>query len=1028
MACVGVDVGSTTAKVVALAADARLLGGRCARHRGRPRELVGRLLDELVGPDVLGRVPLGVTGSIGTPLADALGAVPVHEVRAVLEHVRRAFPGTRTVVELGGQDAKLALLADAARGDDTQMNDRCAAGTGATIDRVAGRLGLGSRALRELRLEGDLSVAAKCGVFAETDVVNLVKRGATPAAAMSALLSAIVVQNLAVLARGRLLRPPVLLLGGPHAHVPALREAWWRALRALWRERAVAEGTVAVPAHAELFAAIGAASHARHGGRPTSVSVATRGRPVDGPLLAPGDDPRALDALRCSPPPPPLPAGRREVHVGVDAGSTTAKVVLLDADGELVAGAYGPSLGDPIADARARLAELVAQARRSGAAPVVRSIGVTGYGADLVGPALGADARPVETVAHVRAVARDAPDVEVVVDVGGTDVKVMRVEGGWVQGFHVSNQCSAGHGAFLAATAAELGVPIERFADVALAARRAPRFTVGCAIFVDTDRVTFQRDGFDGPEILAGLARALAHNVWGFVVPEPPERLGRRFVLTGGAQRNLAAAWAQASYLRERVPGAVVTVHPRPALCGAIGAALTAREAVAARPRPPASLAEVAATAGVGVRARRDAGTRCGRCELSCERTLLELPGRPERLVVGNACERGAAPASLGRRTRAHAPDLLAEEAHRLFRPLLSPPAPRPAAPRIVVGVPRVMGLYRSAPLLLHFLRAAGVRAQDIVLSPTTSPELFQAGARRGVTDPCFPSKLVLSHVEWLLDHARRRRPLDALLLPALTHARIAVRGTADTASCPIVAASGHTTLAALGREEDTLGRLGIRPLVPELCVLDPERLWRSLHACFSELLALDERESRAALAYALRAQGRFHERCRRRGARVLRWALAERRAVAVVLARPYHADPGVQHGLSTELAARGIPVLGISSLPTGDERLLAPTGALPLVTNSGCAEKLWASRVVRATPNLLAVDLSSFRCGQDASILGLLTDALGDADKPALRLHDLDEDRPGATFDLRVRTFVESARRYERETLGRSRHAEVRS
>lgn len=1006
---VGVDVGSTTAKVVVLDESGSAVHARCERHRGRPRELLERMLVEALGQR---RGRLGITGSIGTSYAASLGATPIHEVRAVVAAVEARGDVPRTIVELGGQDAKIVRLGPA--GPDMQMNDRCAAGTGATLDRIARRLGLDSRALRELRLKGDLSVAAKCGVFAETDVVNLVKEGAPAEEAFGALARAIVIQNLAVLARGHTLEPPVLLLGGPHAHLPVLRDAWIEALGALWRRRGLAtprpEELVQVPAHAEYFAAIGAALHASRGRRAhASVSGVLESARID---ITPPADEEELAPLRCTPKRRARSRfGSARVHLGIDAGSTTSKAIFLDEEGELLASSYAPSLANPVDDARARLLDLLAHFESP---PEVLSFGVTGYGAKLVGLAFGADESPVETVAHATAAARAMPGVEVVVDVGGTDVKVLQLDDARVVDFFVSTQCSAGHGAFLAATAAELGVPVEAYADIALTAERAPRFTLGCAIFMDTDRVTFQRDGHEKHELLAGLATALPRTIWEFIVPHAPEHLGRRFLLTGGTQRNLAAALAQARYLRARIDGADVRVHPHPELCGAIGAALLARDA----------LDEDTSSVFVGfdraeavhVEVRRDDDTRCPRCELACERGIVSLSDRPREasaLVIGNACERGADVEASAQRTRAHAPDLLAEEAERLFRPLLPRPPPRSRRSRVVFGVPRVMALYRSAPLLLHYLRALGVPDEDVVLTPPTTRRLFLEGARWGVTDPCFPAKLVLSHVDWLL-RGQSERPIDVLLMPTITHAKIAVRGTRDTASCPIVAACGHTSVAAVRPE---LERLGITPMTPELRLLDPNRLEEDLFEAFGPLLGLDEVENRAALHFALRAQHAFHTRTRERGSALLRRVARDGRAAAVVLARPYHADPGVQHGITTELAARGIPVMGIASLCAPDIELEVDTEP-SLSTNSGCAEKLWAARVLVDAPNLVAVDLSSFRCGQDASILGALSETLSRAGRPVLRMHDVDEDRPGASFRLRVETFVDAVASYERDVL----------
>jgi len=1005
----GIDVGSTTAKAVVVDASGALLAHGIRRHRGQLHEAVAELLDELGG---LGEFRArGVTGSVGVSLAQELGATPVHELEAAVAVVRRRHPGMGSVVELGGQDAKLVFLAEDPASDDMQMNDRCAAGTGATLDRVIGRLGLTSDWLASLTLTGALEVAAKCGVFAETDVVNLLERGASREHAVSALARAIVLQNLAVLARGRVPRPPVLLLGGPHAHLPVLARAWREALMELWRRRDIEPGPVSVPPDAQLYPAIGAALNAAQGRKAHALTlgVLPRREPLEG-LLDSVEASQQLETLRDAlRPRGGLASASGPLHLGIDAGSTTVKAALVDESGALVASAYGVSSGDPWQDTRARLGELQTWARAEGVTLSIASAGVTGYGAHFIEQALGADAAPVETVAHLLSALAVDPEVDVVVDVGGTDVKVLEVQTGYVRDFHISNQCSAGLGSFLAASAQDLGIPMEDFGERALAASRAARFGVGCAVFMDTDRVTFRRDGFDSDEILAGLAWSIPRNIWQFVMPTPLAQLGRRFLLTGGAHRNLAVALAQSRYLSAR--GKQVLLHPHPELAGAIGAALAGARERRGRATRFRGLAHVAQAK---MRSRRGPETRCERCELSCQRTFLDLEGAPQTLVVGHTCERGASVEGAPTRSRAHAADLVSLEARLLFRRLLPNPEDTPILRDCpTIGVPRVMALYRSAPLLLHYLRALGVPEEKLLLSPPTSPELFHGGQRFGANDPCFPAKLVLSHVDWLL----KRPEVSTLFMPSISHATIAVRGSADTASCPVVAATPYTTAAALRCETGELPG-GVRRIAPTLGLLDAEGLEAELFAAFGALLGVTRAQNRRAVDHGRAAQARFHAELRRQGSRVIARAQRDGVAVAVMLMRPYHADPGVCHGVPTALAARGVPVIGIPALPLGDEAELSLEGEEARTTNSGCAEKLWAARRVAKTKGLVAVELGSFRCGQDASILGALSDILGGADKPTLRLHDLDEDRPVASLDVRLDTFVDALRSYERRAL----------
>lgn len=1003
----GIDVGSTTVKVVAVDERARLRWAAVARHAGRPFELVATLRS--AAQEAIGSTQTGYTGTLGIILAEAAGATAVHEVHAVTLAVRVRAPHARTIVELGGQDAKVVWLdGDTAR---TEMNDRCAAGTGATLDRVARRLALSESEVRAAVPRADLRVTARCGVFAENDAVNLVQRGIPRSDVFGAVARGIVAQCVSGLMKGRPPEAPLVLLGGPHAHVPALALAWADVLRVLWL-REVGPDDVSVPAAAHLFGAIGAALHVLRGG--SSLAMARGVSPVDRrlpPLVETASDAAEVRALAetlragCTKP----RAGRRAVHVGVDAGTTTCKAVAIDRHGSVLATSYVVSSGDPIADARTALERLGAASR------TVATLGVTGYGAALVSKALGASAAIVETDAHARGARAIAPDTDVVVDVGGTDVKVLRLREDGVGSFYVSSQCAAGHGAFVAATGAELGIPLEEIAERALSALRAPRFAIGCAIFMDTDRVSFQRDGHTPAEILAGLSWAVARSVWEHVVGVPPGTLGRRFLLTGGAHRNVAIAWAQIRYLRERVRDVEVRLAPQPELVGALGAALTALDGV--------RTGAIVWQAGTRLEVLRSPAAPCDGCELSCERTQIDVrrDASVESLVLGAACERGASVGATGRRTARHAPDLFDDDARRLFRPALLSPR-RPQAPRTpVLLFPRVLGLYRCAPLLHAYLRAAGLPDSHVRFGPPTSTQLLDASRARPANDPCFPAKAVTAHVDAALA-AHAEQPFDVLVLPAVTHACIEALGTADTASCPLVAACGHTALAAMRRSGDRLAGTGVTVLQPVLCLADSKRLDAQLFEAFGPLLGIQRERHARAFAHAQLASRTYREDAARRGRIVSERARHEGRVVAVVLSRPYHADPGVSHGVSMELAARGIPVLGLLSLPRADDRFADLSDLAPALTNSGSAEKLMAARIIAADPTLVAVDLSSFRCGQDAAILGTLTDLLDAAGKPWLAIHDLDEQRPAATIRMRVETFVAAVRRYERRALSAAR------
>jgi predicted CoA-substrate-specific enzyme activase len=1041
----GLDVGSTTVKGVLLDPDegvAPRLAYR--RHHGALLGSAAGVLAELAPTDA--RVRLALTGSGGRLLAERLQAPYVHEVVAVSDAVLLRHPGAGGFIDLGGQDAKLTIYDRDERGSvrrvDSSMNDRCAAGTGATLDRCLVRLGRDID-IRAARYDAGRvrPLSSKCGVFAETDLVNLARAGVPADDLLISLADAIVLQCLAVLARGRLPPPPVILLGGPHVHFPALAGAWRHHLAALWRRDGVAvpsRGAVEAPPEGLYYAALGAVTRAVSGDvAPRPIGDLARALEA-APLPAAGHLDRPFDGL--VPPPAPrklAPAGlpRFEgVAVGIDAGSTAIKAIAVDGDGRALATASRRS-DDPIANARAVIEELRGALARAARLDDVRAVGVTGYAAPLLAPLIGADAQPVETAAHARAARAYEPKADVVCDVGGQDIKVLLL-GPWgeIRDFRISSQCNAGIGMVLETTARELGVPLERYAELAGAARRAPRFGDGCVVFLDADRVTFQRQGFSREEILAGLARALPRVIWEQIMNGfPLASLGRTFVLQGGVQRNAAAVRAEREYLAGAVANARVVVHPLAAEAGAFGAALAAMEA-----RPRGACRDLCLAGGAEVVAvRSNDDTRCRLCPNACARTVVTIQradGATVEHVAGFACAEGATLARPGADTRSvrkrkdlRTPNLLAEEARRLFTIGTDVAAEDGRQRRFRIGIPRVLSMYRAAPFFRGYLQALGVARRDVVFSPPTSTGLWRAGLGGGASDPCFPVKVTLAHVDYLIRQVHDSgEQLDAIFVPSFTHALTPVQHAADCASCPVVAAAPALVKASLGQPGGPLARRGIGLIDAPITITDARALPAQMFEALGVRIGATRAESDRALATGLAAMRALDARLQSAGREVLDRVARDEAAWAVlVLGRPYHADPGICHRVGEELQALELPVLGIRSLPR-DAGWMSPTFAAgakggadtcrdpfdvrDLVRecgNSGSNERLWAARVAARHPRVAVVDLSSFKCAQDPAVDAPIRALLDEAGVPLCALHDLDETRPTTALRLRLRTLA---------------------
>jgi predicted CoA-substrate-specific enzyme activase len=611
----GIDVGSTTVKaVVADAGTNAIKWKEYRRHETRQLETLLNFLQRMeeeagISPE---NCRVFMTGSGGTPFADMIGAKFVQEVLAASLMVERHCPEAAAFVEIGGQDAKIVILR---RDPETgrikkvpSMNDKCAGGTGAVIDKISKKLGIPLQDLSKLRYAGIRihPVAGKCGVFAETDINSLQKRGIPPAELMASLFEAFVLQNLKVLARGHTLLPHVLLLGGPNAFIPGMREAWQRQIALTWEERNVRipdgmqlEELIRAPRDAEYYGALGAIEFGKeedlevgryrglsklkdlYTGRAEGRSKGGQGMPA---LVASPEE--VQDFLKNYAPPPFTPpkfnpGDTAQGFIGIDGGSTSTKAVLLSLNGEVLARAYQLSKGNPIEDTIEILEKLRSQVESQGARIDVLGAATTGYAKDTLRDVLCADVALVETVAHTKSALHyyDTPDA--IVDVGGQDIKLMILKDGRVKDFKLNTQCSAGNGYFLQSISEGFGYKVEQFAEVAFTAREMPVFPYGCAIFLQADIESFQGQGWKSNEILAGLAAVLPKNVWLYIakIPNLPD-LGSRFILQGGTQNNLAAVKAQVDFIRQRFQGSGKTpeiiVHKHAGEAGAIGAAFEA--------------------------------------------------------------------------------------------------------------------------------------------------------------------------------------------------------------------------------------------------------------------------------------------------------------------------------------------------------------------------------------------------------------------------------------------------------------------
>jgi len=1118
---VGLDVGSTTVKAVIVdAASDQVIWQDYQRHETKQPEKTLEFLRRMESEAGINsrNTRIFMTGSGGGTIGDQIGAKFVQEVTAVSLAVEKLHPEVYSVIELGGQDAKIIVFKDdeetGRKKKIPSMNDKCAGGTGAVIDKINAKLKIPAAELAEQRYHGIKlhKVAGKCGVFAETDINGLQKVGTPPDELMASLFEAIVLQNLSVLTRGHTLKPHVLLLGGPNSFIRGMREAWQANIPRMWQERKVTvpegakpEDLIKVPQNAQYFAALGAIEFGRseddcvgcYRGCDSLVRYIDFGRQEEkaksgGKGLIDNRDEFDLfkEAYRPRPFTPAVFQKGSTVggFIGIDGGSTSTKAVLLDENGNILCKSYQLSNGNPIQDTMEMFENLRSQVEAQNAKLEVLGVATTGYAKDILKDVLNADVALVETVAHTESALKFYEDPHVIVDVGGQDIKIIILHNGRVKDFKLNTQCSAGNGYFLQSTAEGFGLNVKQYADLAFSAQSMPVFGYGCAVFMQSDIVNFQRQGWRAEEILAGLAAVLPKNVFLYVASIPNlAALGSRFVLQGGTQNNLAVVKAEVDFIRNsfratgKQPEIIVHEH-----CGESGAIGAAQESLRLwRKGQQTSFVGLDAVRKIEYRTTRNEATRCYFCKNNCLRTFIDIRTEPakelipiekvtkvplmrgeQRLIIAT-CEKGTVEdvndmkdikAGLDQIRDKH-PNFVDMASKEVFRPtnvkVVSDPIPARAWTRaskeraalmskrreLRIGIPRVLNIYSYAPLFNAYFESLGVQPENIIYSDYTSSELYRAGASRGAIDPCFPAKIGISHVYNLIQEKHRKKPLDAIFFPmydVLTSPLVKLQGSN---ACPTVTATPETVKAAFTKENDVFAEHNVKYIDPVLNFADRKLFAHQMLQVWQPVIGLSQEENDRAVESGFAALQEYETSIRRRARQVLDQLEREDRIGIVMLARPYHHDPGLNHEILDEFQKLGYPIFSQNTLPLDEdllERLFgeevragvisSPLDISDAWKNSySCStnHKVWAAKYTARHPNLVALEISSFKCGHDAPIYGVVEGIIEKSGTPYFCFKDLDENKPSGSIKIRIETIDYFLRRYRDEVIRKRKAAQ---
>ena len=935
----GVDVGSTTVKAILLNGE-EIVFEDYRRHHADVRAELAKLLDDIAFENPGIKVNAAVTGSGGMAVAEVLDIPFVQEVIAETEATRRSYPETDVIIELGGEDAKLTYLKPT---PEQRMNGTCAGGTGAFIDQMASLLNTDAAGLNELAkgYETIYPIASRCGVFAKTDVQPLLNQGAAHEDIAASIFQSVALQTVSGLANGRPIRGNVMLLGGPLHFLPELRKAYERILDKV--------ESYVTPERAQLYVAVGAAMLADEGNIKELDKMATILRSADAvgsganrlrPLFADDDERDAFyerhskNAVEER----PTSEAHGDCYLGIDAGSTTIKAVLIDDADRIVFTHYASNEGDPVAAAVEIVKRL--QSDLPATARIVRSCS-TGYGEGIVQSAIGVDEGEIETMAHFRAAAFLQPEVTSVIDIGGQDMKYLKIKNGVVDSISVNEACSSGCGSFLQTFAAGMNTDVYAFAKAATESTAPVDLGTRCTVFMNSSVKQAQKEGADVADISAGLSYSVVRNALYKVIKlKDADELGQFPVVQGGTFLNDSVLRAFELQTGREV------VRPNIAgLMGAFGAALTAKrhykpdEVDQAR---PSSLLSVDELEGLTVETELKT---CRLCQNHCNMTISKF-STGERHVSGNRCERGA---SLERvPAKSPIPNMYDWKYKRIFgyRRLREKDAARGD-----IGIPRVLNMYEDYPFWFTVLTKLKFR---VMISGRSNHELFEDGMESIPSENvCYPAKLAHGHIESLLD-----KGITTIFYPCVSYSEDTTTGQDNNFNCPIVATYPEVirnNMERLAEEKATF-------ISPFLSLTNREILPRRIAETF-EQWGVSEDEARAACEAGWEEMDAVRAEIKDKGREAMEY-IRENDIKGVVLAgRPYHLDPEVNHGIPELIVGLGTAVLTEDAVV--ENKLERP---LRVRDQWSYHSRLYeAAATAGDDDDLQLVQMVSFGCGLDA-------------------------------------------------------------
>ena len=984
----GLDVGSTTVKIVITDDNFNTLYSVYRRHKSDVKQTVTDVLNEAYDRFKDDYLTVNVTGSGGMFVEKYLGINFVQEVIAETKAIKEFIPQTDVVIELGGEDSKITYLKGSV---EQRMNSICAGGTGAFIDQMAALLDTDASGLNDLskNYKKIYPIASRCGVFAKTDIQALMNQGASREDIAISVFQSVVNQTISNLACGRPIKGNVTFLGGPLHFLKALRD---RFIETLGEE----ENNFYIPDDAQIYVAKGAAILSKDEkliSYKSLIKSLEEDKKVDMEMTKKMDrlfeDEKEYKEFKQRHK-TNLVKSRNiedyegEIYLGIDAGSTTSKIVLISEDNEILHQDYRMNLGKPLEVVISMLKD--AYKKISPKAKIVSS-GICGYGEEFIRKALHIDNGEVETIAHYSAAKFFDPDVDFILDIGGQDMKAMHIRDGIIDSIQLNESCSSGCGSFLSTFAASVGLSVEEFQQKALFAKEPADLGSRCTVFMNSKVKQAQKEGSDVSDIAAGLCYSVIKNAIQKVIKvRDPKSLGENIVVQGGTFYGDAILRSF-----EKLSSRKVTRPEISGLMGAMGMALISKEKSTGH-------SKILSETEIDNFTYTQKSARCGKCTNNCSLQINIFPDG-SRFITGNRCERGAG---------VKQEETLADLNMYKFKNKLLFDRPTLGDKNILgkVGLPRVLNMYEDYPFWHEFFTSLGF---DVVLSDKSSREIYEKGiATISSETACYPAKITHGHIENLLE-----KNIDILFYPAVFYEYKQFDRAQNHMNCPVV--SGYPDVI----KNNVDGLKNVKYMAPYLSFESEKIIGDRLVEIFEGYeyngFVLKKNQIINAVKNAWVKQADYHEDIRKKGREILEYVHVNNEKAIVLAGRPYHIDPEINHGIPELIESMRIPVLSEDAIAYSTEDLENKTRVLDQWSYH--ARLYRAAEFVGKDPCLQLVQLNSFGCGLDAVTTDQVQDIL-EANGKIYTLLKIDEVSNLGAVKIRIRSLIQALSQQDKEDI----------